>query len=193
MGEPPIIPSISLPEPVVLPPVPERMTLPVPSAEMPSYRRLVLPSAEQIRQAQAAEVDEREQEESRPREEKPQQEFRPPLQLPVVNIPEVSSQQEETTKVTLPGTAIKLTVPKEEVLTTAAATAGIAALASVAATMAAGPLLQRLIKILKPVMKTALKKLVAIKVVRLANLSESDARRRWRQRVRRRQIKDGRV
>lgn len=193
MGEPPIIPSISLPEPVVLPPVPERMTLPVPSAEMPSYRRLVLPSAEQIRQAQAAEVDEREQEESRPREEKPQQEFRPPLQLPIVNIPEVSSQQEETTKVTLPGTAIKLTVPKEEVLTTAAATAGIAALASVAATMAAGPLLQRLIKILKPVMKTALKKLVAIKVVRLANLSESDARRRWRQRVRRRQIKDGRV
>lgn len=193
MGEPPIIPLINLPEPVVLPPVPERMTLPVPSAEMPSYRRLVLPSAEQIRQAQAAEVDEREQEESRPREEKPQQEFRPPLQLPVVNIPEVSSQQEETTKVTLPGTAIKLTVPKEEVLTTAAATAGIAALASVAATMAAGPLLQRLIKILKPVMKTALKKLVAIKVVRLANLSESDARRRWRQRVRRRQIKDGRV
>ena len=193
MGEPPIIPLINLPEPVVLPPVPERMTLPVPSAEMPSYRRLVLPSAEQIRQTQAAEVNEREQEESRPKEEKPQQEFRPPLQLPVVNIPEINSQQKETTKVTLPGTAIKLTVPKEEVLTTAAATAGIAALASVAATMAAGPLLQRLIKILKPVMKTALKKLVAIKVVRLANLSESDARRRWRQRVRRRQIRDGQV
>ena len=193
MGEPPIIPLINLPESVALPPVPERMTLPVPSAEMPSYPRLVLPSAEQIRQTQAAEVNEREQEESRPKEEKPRQEFRPPLQLPVVNIPEVNSQQEETTKVTLPGTAIKLTVPKEEVLTTAAATAGIAALASVAATMAAGPLLQRLIKILKPVMKTALKKLAAIKVVRLANFSESDARRRWRQRVRRRQIRDGRV
>ena len=193
MGEPPIIPSISLPEPVALPPVPQRMTLPVPSAEMPSYQPLVLPSAEQIRQAQSAAEDEKEQKESKPKEQKPLQKPQVPLQLPVVNIPEINSQQEETTKVTLPGTAIKLTVPKEEVLTTAAATAGVAAVASVAATMAAGPVVQRLTKVLKPVMKTALKKLAAIKVVQSPNLSESDARHRWRRRVRRRQIKDGRV
>ena len=84
-------------------------------------------------------------------------------------------------------------MPKEEVLTTAAATAGVAAVASVAATMAAGPVVQRLTKVLKPVMKTAVKKLAAIKVVRSVNLVESDAKLRWRQRARRRQIRDGQV
>jgi hypothetical protein len=191
MGEPPIIPSVRLPEAVPLPP---RMTLPVPSAEMPRYQPLVLPSAEQVRQMQASEEeDDSEEKGSKPKEPEPQQQMKTPVQLPAVNIPEVVSQPEETTKVTLPGTDIQLTVPKEEVLTTAAATAGVAALASVAATMAAGPLVQRLTKILKPVMKTALKKLATVKGVQSATLYESDARRRWRQRVRTRRTMGDRV
>lgn len=193
MGEPPIIPAIKLPEPVVLPLVPQRMTLPVPSAPLPSYQPLVLPSAEQIRQMQAAEEDAEKEEESKPQAEKPQPQTQMQVPLPAISIPEETSSIQETTKVTLPGTSIKLTVPKEEVLTTAAATAGVAALASVAATMAAGPLVQRLTKVLKPVMKTAVKKLAALKVVRSVNLVESDAKLRWRQRVRRRQIRDGQV
>jgi hypothetical protein len=193
MGEPPIIPSTKLPEPVILPPVPQRMTLPVPSAPIPSYQPLVLPSAEQIRQMRAAEEDvEKEKDSERPAQKYQQQN---PIQvpLPAINIPEETPQAQETTKVTLPGTSIKLTVPKEEVLTTAAATAGVAALASVAATMAAGPLVQRLTKILKPVMKTALKKLAAVKAVQSMNLSESDAKLRWRRRARKRHTKDGQV
>ena len=190
MGEPPIIPFTRLPEPLVLPP---RMTLPVPSAPMPSYQPMVLPSAEQVRQMQTSEEDEPKEEESKPKEPKPQPQMQVPVQIPAVHIPEVVSQPEETTKVTLPGTDIQITVPKEEVLTTAAATAGVAALASVAATMAAGPLVQRLTKVLKPVMKTALKKLAAAKGVQSASLSESDAKRRWRQRVRIRRTTGGQV
>ena len=193
MGEPPIIPAIRLPEPVVLPPVPQRMTLPVPSAPLPSYQPLVLPSAEQIRQMQAEEEAAEKEEDSKPQVQKPQPQIPIQVPLPAISIPEETSSVQETTKITLPGTSIKLTVPKEEVLTTAAATAGVAAVASVAATMAAGPVVQRLTKVLKPVMKTAVKKLAAIKVVRSANLVESDAKLRWRQRVRRRQIRDGQV
>ena len=193
MGEPPIIPAIRLPEPVALPPVPQRMTLPVPSAPLPSYQPLVLPSAEQIRQMQAEEEAAEKEEDSKPQVQKPQPQIPIQVPLPAISIPEETSSVQETTKITLPGTSIKLTVPKEEVLTTAAATAGVAAVASVAATMAAGPVVQRLTKVLKPVMKTAVKKLAAIKVVRSANLVESDAKLRWRQRVRRRQIRDGQV
>ena len=190
MGEPPIIPSVRLPEAVPLPP---RMTLPVPSAEMPRYQPLVLPSAEQVREMRADQQDsERDQERKQTAEPRLQQ-LPASLSLPVIDIPEEIPQAQETTKVTLPGTSIKLTVPKEEVLTTAAATAGVAALASVAATMAAGPLVQRLTKILKPVMKTALKKLATVKGVQSANLYESDARRRWRQRVRTRRTMGDRV
>ena len=190
MGEPPIIPSVKLPEAVPLPP---RMTLPVPSAEMPQYQPLVLPSAEQVRQMRADQEDsEGDQERKQTAKPSPQP---PPasLSLPVIDIPEEIPQAQETTKVTLPGTSIKLTVPKEEVLTTAAATAGVAALASVAATMAAGPLVQRLTKVLKPVMKTALKKLATIRGVQSVNLSESDAKLRWRQRVHIRRTKGDRV
>ena len=190
MGEPPIIPSVRLPEAMPLPP---RMTLPVPSAEMPRYQPLVLPSAEQVREMRAAQEDSEQSQEgketARPRPQPPPTS----LSLPAISIPEEIPQAQETTKVTLPGTTIQLTVPKEEVLTTAAATAGVAALASVGATMAAGPLVQRLTKVLKPVMKAALKKLAAIKGVQSMNLSESDARLRWRRRARRRQIRDGQV
>lgn len=190
MGEPPIIPTVKLPEVMPLPP---RMTLPVPSAEMPQYQPLVLPSAEQVREMRAAQEDS-EQSQERKKTAEPLPQPRPAsLSLPAINIPEEISQVQETTKVTLPGTTIQLTVPKEEVLTTAAATAGVAALASVGATMAAGPLVQRLTKVLKPVMKAALKKLAAIKGVQSVNRYESDARLRWRQRARRRHVKDGQV
>jgi len=190
MGEPPIIPYAKLPEPMALPP---RMTLPVPSAPLPSYQPLVLPSAEQIRQMRADEQTSEQDQEQKPKESKRPPQPPAPIRLPAINTPDKSSQIPETTKVTLPGTDVKITVPKAEVLTTAAATAGVAALASVGATMAAGPVLQNLQKALKPVMKTALKKLAAIKGVQSVNLSESDARRRWRQRVHIRRKAGGQV
>lgn len=188
MGEPPIIPYAKLPEPMALPP---RMTLPVPTAPLPSYQPLVLPSAEQIRQMRADEETSQQDREQKPKESKRQPQPQVPVPLPKINIPDKSSQIKETTKVTLPGTNVKITVPKAEVLTTAAVSAGVAAMASVAATMAAGPVLQNLQKVLKPAMKKALKKLATARSVQTANLYESDAKIRWRQRVRRRQIKDG--
>jgi hypothetical protein len=190
MGEPPIIPYAKLPEPMALPP---RMTLPVPSAPLPSYQPLVLPSAEQIRQMRADEETSQQDQEQKPKELKRPPQLPIPIRLPAINTPDKSSQIAETTKVTLPGTDVKITVPKAEVLTTAAATAGVAALASVAATMAAGPVLQNLQKVLKPAMKTALKKLAAIRSVPTANLYESDAKLRWRQRVHIRRRAGGQV
>ena len=191
MGEPPIIPYAKLPEPMALPP---RMTLPIPSAPLPSYQPLVLPSAEQIRQMRAAEQTSEQDQEQKPKESKPRPQPPIPIRLPAINTPDKSSQIPETTKVTLPGTDVKITVPKAEVLTTAAVSAGVAAMASVAATMAAGPVLQNLQRVLKPAMKTALKKLAAIRGVQSVNLSESDAKLRWRRHANTaRRLKDGRV
>ena len=191
MGEPPIIPYAKLPPAMELPP---RMTLPVPSAPLPSYQPLVLPSAEQIRQMRADEQTSEQDQEQKPKESKPRPLPPTPIRLPAINTPDKSSQIPETTKVTLPGTDVKITVPKAEVLTTAAVSAGVAAMASVAATMAAGPVLQNLQRVLKPAMKTALKKLAAIRGVQSVSLSESDAKLRWRRHANTaRRLKDGRV
>ena len=54
MVEPPIIPYAKLPRAMELPP---RMTLPIPSAPLPSYQPLVLPSAEQLQEMLASEEE----------------------------------------------------------------------------------------------------------------------------------------
>ena len=64
----------------------------------------------------------------------------------------------ETTTINVPFIDTPLPVPKPEILSTAVFTAGAASVASVAGTLAAGALLKRLTKVLKPVMTTALKK-----------------------------------
>ena len=190
MVEPPIIPYAKLPRAIELPP---RMTLPIPSAPLPSYQPLVLPSAEQLQEMLASEEEPQENQQEKEKAKPPQRPSPVQVELKKIPIEEEVPQIEETTVVTLPGTNVEITVPKAEVLTTAAVSAGVAALASVGATMAAGPVLQNLQKALKPVMKTVLKKLAAIKGVQSVNLSESDARRRWRQRVHIRRRAGGQV
>ena len=61
--------------------------------------------------------------------------------------------------VTVPGTALEFALPTPEVVTVAATTAAAAAAASVGATLAA----QNLVKVLKPMFQTALKKLAKLR------------------------------
>ena len=190
MVEPPIIPYAKLPRAIELPP---RMTLPIPSAPLPSYQPLVLPSAEQLQEMLASEEEPQESQQEKEKAKPPQRPSPIQVELKKIPIEEEVPQIEETTVVTLPGTNVEVTVPRAEVLTTAAVSAGVAALASVGATMAAGPVLQNLQKALKPVMKMALKKLAAIRGVQSVSLSESDAKRRWRQRVHIRRRAGGQV
>lgn len=63
--------------------------------------------------------------------------------------------------VELPG-GFELPVPKQEIMVTAVATAGAAAVASVGATLAASRIFNQLVKVLKPVIKIALKKLAKL-------------------------------
>lgn len=178
MGEPPIIPYAKLPPAIELPP---RMTLPLPSGPIPSYQPLVLPSASQIRKARAEQNEAEKQEAEEKRVERQRPVPTPPIQIPQVTVESIPSRPKEIAEITVPGTDISVPVPSAEVVTTAAVTAGVAALASVGATMVAGPAFQRIVKILKPVMKTALKK---IAVVRNLPPVESEAKLRWRQHAR---------
>mgnify|MGYP001159707209 FL=1 len=93
---------------------------------------------------------------------------------------EVDSQIEQ---VELPG-GFQVPVPKQEILVTAVATAGAAAVASVGATMVAGNLFKQIVKVAKPTIKIALKK--------IANLRGKPSAPTWaRQRLESRQrIKD---
>jgi hypothetical protein len=54
-------------------------------------------------------------------------------------------------------------VPKQEIMVTAVATAGAAAVASVGATMVAGKLFNQIVKVAKPVIKIVLNKLAKLK------------------------------
>ena len=65
--------------------------------------------------------------------------------------------------VELPG-GFELPVPKQEIMVTAVAKAGAAAVASVGATLAASRIFTQLVKVLKPVIQIALKKLEKLKV-----------------------------
>ena len=165
------LPNLILPKPIQLPP---RMSLLEPDAKVPSYRPLVMPSAAQMRQM-AAEEEERQKAAAKKQEaEKPQSKSPPPTT-------ELSTQINEITTVTLPGTDLEIAVPRAEILSTAVVTAGASSVAAVAGTLAAGQVLQYLQRVLKPVMKTALKRLAKLRGKRPA---ESDARQKWRQRGR---------
>ena len=165
------LPNLILPKPPQLPP---RMTLLGSDAKAPSYRPLVMPSAAQMRQM-AVEEEERQKAATKKQEaEKPQSKSPPPTT-------ELSTQVNEITTVTLPGTDLEIAVPRAEIVSTAVVTAGASSVAAVAGTLAAGQVLQHLQRILKPVMKTALKRLAKLRGKRPA---ESDARQKWRRRGR---------
>lgn len=186
MGEPQIIPYAKLPPAAELPP---RMTLPLPSAPIPSYQPLILPSAAEIRKAKSQQTEDEKQAAPGKTTALPRQLPSPRVQIQpeIIDIP---SQPAEVTEFTLPAMNVAVPVPSAEIVTTAAVTAGVAALASVGATMAAGPMFERLVKVLKPVMKSALKKIATARHLAPA---ESEARLRWRQRARTRHIGSNRV
>lgn len=165
-------PALKLPTAPELPP---RMSLQVPTAEVPSYRPLVMPSAAQMRQMAADETDQEKKEQSK-------KEQSAPPQVPVQTQIELAPLDEITT-FTLPGTSIDLPVPRAEIVSTAVITAGASSVAAVAGTLAAGQVLQYLQKALKPLMTRVLKNL-ARSQGRSEILVESDARQKWRQRGR---------
>ena len=173
MTEPPVLPYIRLPEPVRLPP---RMILLEPTADPPQYRRVILPSASQIRQHQA------EQKESQEEKAKEQQQTPAPSPNPTLVPPKIA-QPKEITTINIPGTDIELPVPRSEIVSTAVITAGASSVAAVAGTLVAGQVLQYLQKALKPVMTQGLKRLAKLQGKTPA---ESAAKQKWRQRQRRR-------
>lgn len=160
-------PALNLPTAPALPP---RMRLQVPSAEVPSYRPLVMPSAAQMRQM-AADEKKRQEEESKEPEAKKPQSASPPLTT------ELPAPSNEITTFTLPGTSIDVPVPRAEIVSTAVITAGASSVAAVAGTLAAGQILQYLQKALKPVMTKGLKSLAKL---RGKPPAESDAKQKWR-------------
>ena len=132
LGEPPVFPSITLPEPLQLP-VP---VLEVPRADLPSYTPLVVPPSD-LRPPPGIEPEAKDE----PPEETKPVPFTPPLpQIP--QIPEVQTFE-------VPGTDVELPVPSGEVLVTAATTAFV----SVAATLTATSLFKHLVSLFKPVFK----------------------------------------
>ena len=128
LGEPPVLPSIRLPEPVVLP----RPVLDVPRADLPSYKPLVVPPSD-LRPPPGVKGT------TKSDKEKP----KPPTP-PIPQAPEVPT-------IRVPYTELDVPVPDGVVLTTAATTAVV----SVAATLTATSLFKWLVTAMKPVFKQA--------------------------------------
>ena len=126
LGEPPVLPSLRLPEPLVLP----RPVLDVPRADLPSYKPLVVPPSN-LRPPPGVK--------GTTQSDKEQQ--KPPTP-PIPKAPEVPT-------VRVPYTELDVPVPDGIVLTTAAITAFV----SVAATLAATSLFKYLVMIMKPIFK----------------------------------------
>ena len=140
LGEPPVLPSITLPEPVQLPPP----ILEVPRADIPSYRPLVVPPSD-LRPPPGVKPSG-----SRSTRQKPPQ---IPIALPPqIEVPEVRT-------VDVPGTDIEVPVPSGEILVTAATTAFV----SVAATLTATSLFKHLVNLFKPIIKQAWSKITTKK------------------------------
>ena len=156
-AEPPILPSLLLPEAPVMPPP----VLEVPRAQIPSYKPLVVPPNTLRPPPGIQGVN---------TEDKPPQETRklpPPVtpklpKNPKINIPP------ETQIVEIPFTDIEVPMPTTTIMTTAATTAFI----SVGATLTATSLFKYLVMVMKPIFKTTWNKITKKKQDSL-NLSSS--------------------
>ena len=137
-GEPPVLPSVVLPEPPNLP----RPILDIPRADLPSYKPLVVPPSD-LRPPPGIKSD--------PKDEPPKS------KVPVVTPPPIQLPEVQTFEV--PGTDIEVPVPSGEILVTAATTAVV----SVAATLSATALFKYLVTLLKPVFKQAWSKITTKK------------------------------
>ena len=131
-GEPPIFPSLLLPEAPTMP----APVLEVPRAQIPSYKPLVVPPSD-LRPPPGVKGEGKEKEEVKPEPKK----VLPPT--PKINLPP------EAQIVEIPFTDIEVPMPTTTIMTTAATTATI----SVAATLTATSLFKYIVMILKPVFK----------------------------------------
>ena len=137
LGEPPVLPSIRLPEPSVLP----RPVLEVPRALLPSYKPLVVPPAD-LRPppgVKGTTPSEQKKVKPKPPPPKPPATPPPPAQIRYVDVP---------------GTDYTVPLPSNEILVTAGTTATV----SVAATLTATAIFKRTVSVLKPIIKKLLTK-----------------------------------
>ena len=125
LGEPPVFPSLRLPEPVVLP----RPILEVPRADIPSYKPLVVPPSD-LRPPPGVEGE--------AKDEAP----KPEPTLPEIKPPEINY-------VDVPFLDQEIPLPTPEIL----ATAGTTAVVSVAATLTATSVFKWCVTAMKPVLK----------------------------------------
>ena len=156
--EPLLLPSINIPPP---PPLPAPV-LELPRAELPSYTPLVIPPAPKAAGTPPLQVEPP----AKPAEPVPetQQNLRQLIRealrqsqaAPSVRRVEPSAKAipepllaPEVTEVVVPGTQLKIPVPKAEILSAAATTSVI----SVAATLAATGMFKRLVQVFKPTFK----------------------------------------
>ena len=128
LGEPPVLPSLRLPEPLLLP----RPVLEVPRADLPSYKPLVVPPSD-LRPPPG--VKGPKTTEKKPKSKPPP--VKPPSDIRYLNVPD--------TDITVP-------LPSNEILVTA----GTTAMVSVAATLTATAVFKWTVKVLKPVFKKLL-------------------------------------
>ena len=133
LGQPPVLPTIQLPEPLNLP----RPVLEVPRAELPSYKPIVVPPSNLkpppgVRGPEPKEPPER----RKPPTPKPPQPPKPA----------------EIRYIEIPGIDQPVPIPTNEVL----ATAGTTATVSVVAGLAATSIFKRLVSAMKPVIKKVL-------------------------------------
>ena len=131
LGEPPVLPSIRLPEPSVLP----RPVLEVPRAVLPSYKPLVVPPADLRPPPGVKGTTPSEKPKPKPKAPAP----KPPSQIRYVDVP---------------GTDYEVPLPTNEILVTAGTTATV----SVAATLTATAIFKRTVSVLKPIIKKLLTK-----------------------------------
>lgn len=153
MIELPVLPAWEIPK---NPEFGAEVLLPRVNLNLPRGRGLILPSAKQMRQQiQSAqeELNDDIQETTRQIRQAPSQ--------PIPKVPS-GAQFKEVTEITLPGTDISFPVPRQEILSTAIVTAGASSVAAVAGTLVASSLLKRLVSLLKPVMKTGMKRLAKL-------------------------------
>ena len=134
MGDPPILPSISLPSQILPePPNMPRAILEIPRAEAPSYVPMLAPPSELRPPVGVAK--EGEEEVKKEKKEPP-----PPPEIQTITIPWIDHE---------------LPVPKEEIVVAA----GMTAVVSVVATLTATSLFNQVVKILKPVIMQVVKRI----------------------------------
>lgn len=146
LGEPPLFPSITLPEPLKLP-VP---ILEVPRADIPSYKPLVVPPSD-LRPPPGIKQKPQNTSPNKPKQVIP---IKPKVETPILP-PQPTLIQE----LNIPGTDISIPIPQNEILITAGTTAGV----SVAATLTATAIFKRLVQIMKPVFKRTWEKITKTK------------------------------